>query len=267
METIAFKTMVLTGSDAIPILPIIPGKEQFHNITEYTFLYLKKHFESVKVNEDFSYISISSDDLKKFLNPTNTYLNDVFNFCPEGMDQLEIGNIILLDNSQLRVIHTGRLAKVFHNSLNRIWGYSILWRGVEDIIYSKTLPGSARGLLTQRPLAALTIGAFVGVTLSFSESYVTWPLAKRIISNASFFCLVPTKLTEVLLNKAGGRLVALPWVSRAVSRLGIEDVKLNFTSQVVKGPGASVTDFKVGREASQKFFKFLADPSNKDGFN
>ena len=255
LETIILQTL---PTDPNGVVPIIPVKQNFTNATDYSYSFLKNHFESVKLNEDFTYISISSDDLKKFLASENSYVATIFNQCPEHIEQSDVCRMLFLEESKLRVIHSGSAARRFHKSLNTFWGGTLLWNGYENVVFAKTLPGNAMGLMSNRPLAILTIGTLLGISLSFCENVTPWATGKRFLSTASFVCLIPAKLGEAALNKAGGGLVAIPVVSGVMSKLGIADVKLNFTSEIRRGPGASVTDFKDGMNTLNQVLRFLS---------
>lgn len=232
--------------------------QKFENATQYAFSYLKEHFPSVTVNEDFSSAKISTTDLKKFLDHRNNHLNIMVNKSPEGIEKMDICRTILVDN-KIRVYHSSSLARVLQKSMNAVWGSSILISAYETVAFSKTLPGNGAGLLTLRPLVILTVGTLIGVSLSFCETVMPLPFGKRLLSSASWFCLTPAKTSEALINLVGGAVVTIPIVSKVVSKLRIQDVKLNFTDEIANGPGASISDFKEGLEYLNAFHRIEAE--------
>lgn len=240
-----------------PILNFDPilDRKKFDNATQYTFSYLKEHFPSVTVNEDFSKARISTTDLKKFLDQSNNHIKIMLNECPEGITNMDICSTILLDN-KIRVYQNNAVARVLQKSMNSIWGSSILLSAYETVVFSKTLPGNGAGLMGYRPLAFLTVSTLLGVSLSFCETVMPMPFAKRLLSSASWCCLLPAKSTESIFNVLGGAVVSIPVVSKLVSRLRIQDVKLNFTEEILHGEGASISDFKESLKYINAFYHY-----------
>jgi len=229
--------------------------KKFGNATQYTFSYLKEHFPSVTVNEDFSSARISTKDLKKFLDHSNDHINKMLSQCPEGIENMDIYRTILLDN-KIRVYQNNSVARVLQKSMNAAWGSSILLSAYETVVFSKTLPGNGAGLMSYKPLVVLTVSTLIGVSLSFCETVMPVPFAKRILSTASWLCLTPARTTEAVFNFLGGAVVAIPMVSKVVSKLRIQDVKLNFTDEILHGPGASISDFKESLYYLNSFHRY-----------
>lgn len=171
--------------------------------------------------------------------------------CPEGIEQLDICRTIFIDG-KIRVLHTSTLARMVHKAVNGAWGGAILFKGYEDIVFSKTLPGTAMGLALQRPGSIITISTIIGISLSFCETITPWAPGKLMLSTVSWAFLIPAKVGEILLNQIGGMAVGVPVVSKMVSRLKLGDIKLNFTQQITHGPGASISDFKEGLACASK---------------
>lgn len=228
------------------ITPFKPAEYiiEYDNATQYAFSYLEKNFKSVQANADYSWASMSSEDFKTFLTQVDSHMQQLYADCPDNIDRAEICKLLWTEE-RLKIIHSG-LPATISNGLNGGWAGSLLLTGYRNIVYSKTLPGNGMGLLASKPHAIITVSWICGLGLSAASTFMPFPPAKRLLTTASRFLLLPASIIEIGLNIGVSHTFGRIWPAT------FDGIAFNATKSIATGPGASIQDFRATREAIDK---------------
>lgn len=223
-------------STAIAIYNPLEYEIKYENATHYALTYMRKHFKSISINQDFSYVTISKADAQTFLDQVDMHIENLYTNCPDNINKRDLFETLFL-NDTLKVMHTGWSA-VIYNVLNKGWSSTLVLGGYSDIVLAKTLPGNAFGLYSIRPTSFVTISTIGGLCFSFVSTVTPHGPTKRVLGTISKILLIPATSVEIVMNFALTNTAGRLWPQL------MSGVALNVTKTISSGPGASIYDLK-----------------------